>query len=46
MLAPLPPASTGVDEDAEHAVAGVNCLKCNDFYKLFHEINLHVQALL
>ena len=26
MLAPLPPASTCVDEDAEHAVAGVNCL--------------------
>ena len=24
MLAPLPPASTCVDEDAEHAVAGVN----------------------
>ena len=26
MLAPLPPASTCVDEDAEHAVAGVNRL--------------------
>ena len=26
MLAPLPPASTCVDEDAEHAVAGANSL--------------------
>ena len=30
MLAPLPPASTCVDEDAEHAMAGVNRLWCVD----------------